>query len=73
VHATFKAVPRVGSLREVRTYNAVEEAIAKASRPECRIVQGDHLHCIVEASDRAALLRGLRGLAIRTTRGIRCT
>jgi REP element-mobilizing transposase RayT len=74
VHATFKALPRVGSLREVQVYNAIEEAIARASRPECRIVhfsvQGDHLHCIIEASDRAALLRGLRGLAIRLARAI---
>jgi hypothetical protein len=74
VHATFKSLPRVGSLREVQVYNAIEAAVAGASRPEFRVVefsvQGDHVHVIVEASDRTALGRGLRGLAVRMARAI---
>ncbi len=33
-------------------------------------VQGDHLHLIVEASDKLALSRGVQGLAIRIARAV---
>jgi hypothetical protein len=33
-------------------------------------VQGDHLHLIVEASHKAALSRGMQGLAIRVARAV---
>jgi REP element-mobilizing transposase RayT len=50
------------------------EAIRKASSDAFRIVQfsvqRDHVHLIVEAHDRAALTRGMRGLAIRAALGI---
>lgn len=33
-------------------------------------VQGNHLHFIVEAKDREALARGMKGLAIRIAKGL---
>jgi hypothetical protein len=55
-------------------FNALEVALAAVSSVAFRVVhysvQHDHLHLILEATDRAALLGGLRGLAIRTARVI---
>ncbi|HEY3359283.1 MAG TPA: transposase [Polyangia bacterium] len=74
VHATIRALRDLGSLRDCPVYPAVEAAIAAASRPEFRVVefsvQGDHLHLIIEAHDREALMRGMRGLVIRCARAI---
>ncbi|HEY3357420.1 MAG TPA: transposase [Polyangia bacterium] len=74
VHATIRALPEVGSLRDCPVYPALEAAIAAASKPEFRVVhfsvQFDHLHLILEAHDRDALMRGMRGLTIRCARAI---
>jgi REP element-mobilizing transposase RayT len=74
VHATLRAVAGLGSLRDCPVFNALEVALAAASSAAFRLihysVQSNHLHLILEATDRAALLRGLRGLAIRTARAI---
>jgi REP element-mobilizing transposase RayT len=55
-------------------FEAMADAIRKASGDAFRIVhfsvQRDHVHLIVEAHDRAALSRGMQGLAIRAARGI---
>ena len=52
----------------------MEDALRLASRDDCRVVhftvQDNHLHLIVEAQGRAALSRGLQGLAIRCARAI---
>jgi hypothetical protein len=74
VHATLRALPEVGSLRDCPVYPALEDALARASKPDFRVcefsVQGDHLHLIVEAADKDALRRGMQGLAIRCARAI---
>jgi putative transposase len=74
VHATLRAVPGLGSLRDCPVFIALEAVLAAASSAAFRIVhysvQHDHLHLILEATDREALLRGLRGLAIRTARAL---
>jgi REP element-mobilizing transposase RayT len=74
VHATLRAVEALESLRDCPVWNALEVALAAASSAAFRIihysVQTNHLHLILEATDRAALLAGLRGLAIRTARAI---
>lgn len=74
VHATLRAVSDLGSLRDCPVFNALEVALAAVSSVAFRVVhysvQHDHLHLILEATDRAALLGGLRGLAIRTARVI---
>jgi REP element-mobilizing transposase RayT len=52
----------------------LEAAIAAASRSDFRLVhfsvQGDHLHLIAEARDKAALSAGMRGLMIRGARAL---
>jgi hypothetical protein len=57
------------SLRLMGTFPAIEESIRRASSAAFRVVhfsvQRDHVHLIVEAHDRAAVTRGMRGLAIR--------
>ncbi len=74
VHATLRALPGVGSLRAARVFPQVRAALALASKPIFRVVhfsvQADHVHMLVEASDQAALSRGMRGLAIRTARAV---
>jgi REP element-mobilizing transposase RayT len=69
VHATLRARREVGSLRTDATFLAVRGALAAASRGDFRVVhfsvQRDHVHLLVEAKDRQALSRGMRGLAIR--------
>jgi REP element-mobilizing transposase RayT len=75
LHITLRRVREgVPSLRMGRRFEAMEEAIRKAASAAFRIVhfsvQRDHAHLIVEAHDREALTRGMRGLAIRAALGI---
>jgi REP element-mobilizing transposase RayT len=69
VHVTLRALPNVPSLRGVRAARAVVAALAAASRLGLRVchssIQPDHWHLVVEAPDRVALPRGMRGLTIR--------
>src|SRR5207248_9975535 len=55
-------------------FPGVRGALAASSRRGFRVVhfsvQGDHLHLIAEADDRASLGRGVRGLAIRVARAV---
>jgi hypothetical protein len=50
----------------------LEKSLERASSERYRVVhysiQGDHVHFVVEASDRVALSRGTQGLAIRLAR-----
>jgi REP element-mobilizing transposase RayT len=72
VHLTLRARPGLPSLRRPAVYRVVAECISKASNPQFRVVhfsvQRDHLHMLVEASDKRALSGGARGLAIRSAR-----
>ena len=67
---------KLRSLRNQFMFPTLRAALAKASRARAdfRItqfsVQGDHLHLIVEASDKSALSRGMQGLAIRVARQV---
>src|SRR6184192_829164 len=74
VHVTLRTGHTVRCLRAGRVFPAVLRALAAASHEGFRIlhfsVQDDHLHLIVEADDRRALGRGLRGLAIRVARAV---
>ncbi len=65
--------PGIGYLRAYRRAKAVEAALRDArERFGVRIIhysiQGNHLHLIVEAEDRAALSRSMQGLGIRLAR-----
>jgi REP element-mobilizing transposase RayT len=59
-------------LRAEAPFAALVRAIARASRESFRVVhfsvQPDHVHLIVEASDKGTLSSGARGLAIRLAR-----
>jgi REP element-mobilizing transposase RayT len=72
VHVTLRARAGLPSLRSPRAFGAVRRALSAASRSDFRLVhfsvQSDHVHMIVEAQDKRALCRGLRGLTIRTAR-----
>ena len=69
VHVTLRADSGLPSLRNERIFEKILPAIRGASNARFRIVafsvQTDHLHAIVEGDDGRALLKGVRGLAIR--------
>lgn len=74
VHVTLRSICR--SLRTQFVFPTVRRAIALANRDGARVriaefsVQSDHVHLLVEADGRAALLQGLRGLSIRIARNV---
>ena len=72
VHVTLRARTRLPSLREERAYSFLLTAISRASKDAFRIIQFsvqiDHIHLLVEADHRTALIRGIQGLAIRCAR-----
>lgn len=75
VHVMLRVQPGVRSLREPKVFAAVLSGLAAGRR---RVgfrlvhfsVQRDHLHLLVEASQRQALARGLQGLSIRIARAV---
>ncbi len=75
VHVTMRLRREMGSLRQQVPFGIVRGALSRArSLHGARIahwsVQSDHLHLLVEAEDRRALGRAMRGLAIRIARGL---
>jgi putative transposase len=77
VHVTMRVRPGMRSLRTDDLYSAVRDALAGASTPAFRLVQfsvqADHLHLLVEASEKRALALGLRGISIRVARAVNRT
>ena len=74
-HVTLRMLPHVWNLRSRRSFRVFRAAIAAAGeRFGMRVcafsVQGNHLHLIVEADDRVALSRGMKGLGVRLARGL---
>jgi len=75
VHVTIRVIGDVRGLRRRDIYLALREAtIVSAGREDFRIVhmsiQRDHIHLIVEADDKAALSKGVRGFSISAARQI---
>ena len=81
VHVTMKIAKGLPSLRIRAAYRVVCEAFDKGCKRAGRLeggvfrlvhysVQGDHLHLVCEAKDRASLSRGVQGLSIRIARGL---
>jgi putative transposase len=75
VHVTLRVARGIQNLRGSALFRTVRNALAKAKeRFALRLihfsVQRDHLHLIVEASDRRALSRGIQGLSIRVARAL---
>jgi REP element-mobilizing transposase RayT len=74
-HVTFKLREGLPSLRVGRFVRALEASFSRgAERGDFRLVhysiQADHLHAIIEASDRGALGRGMMALATRVARAV---
>jgi REP element-mobilizing transposase RayT len=72
---TLKVHRHVWSLRARRTFTGLVRALAAASdRFGMRIthfsVQSDHAHLILEAEDRRAVARGIKGLCVRVARAM---
>jgi REP element-mobilizing transposase RayT len=69
VHVTLRARDRLPSLRRQVLFGEIRQAIGQTTRSWFRIihfsVQADHIHLLVEASDKGSLSRGLIGITIR--------
>jgi putative transposase len=75
VHVTWRMDKRVWNLRTHRCFTVMERAmVAGAARFGFRLVHysvmGNHVHLIVEATDRRALWRGMQGLGVRIARAL---
>jgi putative transposase len=72
LHMTLRAGRGLASLRKQAVLMKLRRSIRQASRIWFRIVhfsvQSDHVHLVVEASDRRSLSRGAAGLSIRLAR-----
>lgn len=70
LHVTLRMVAGITSLRRERVVKMVREVIAAVGHDDTfRVIHfavlSNHVHLIIEASNRAALTRGMRRLAIR--------
>jgi REP element-mobilizing transposase RayT len=69
LHVTLRAVNGSPSMRNLAVAREIGRVLKRRARRElpCRVVhfsiQTDHIHLVVEADDRAALSRGIQGLA----------
>src|SRR4051812_9052369 len=74
VHVTWRINRRVWSLRTGRFLGVLQSVMYAGTKQDFRVVhyafQKDHVHLIVEASDRVALSKGMQGLGIRLARAI---
>lgn len=75
LHAVLRVRPEIPRLRGREGFEAIRGALrAGADRFGLRLVhysvQGNHLHLIVEAADKAALSRGMQGLMVRLARAL---
>ena len=75
VHVTWRMSDGVWNLRTRRCFRPVQRAMwAGATRFGFRLVHyavmGNHLHMIVEAPDRRALARAMKGLGVRVARAL---
>jgi putative transposase len=74
VHATWRMRGDVWNLRARRCLRVLQRAFRRGSKDDFQIVHysvmGNHIHLLVEASDRRALALGMQGLGIRIARGL---
>jgi REP element-mobilizing transposase RayT len=78
VHVVLRVLAVIGALRDRHVYQALRTATLVAARWESfRIVhlsiQNNHVHLLVEASDRAALSRGMQSFQISAAKHINRT
>ena len=74
-HVTLRLRREIGSLRSERTRRAVYRSLARGcerfgTRTVYFSVQGDHVQLVVEAEDRRALTRAIKGLSVRIARAL---
>ncbi|MCC6997765.1 MAG: transposase [Deltaproteobacteria bacterium] len=72
---TLRLRREVGYLRSERALRAVYRSLSRGcERFETRTVyfsvQGDHVHLLIEAPDRSALTRAIKGLSVRIARAL---
>lgn len=75
LHVTLRCAPHVWNLRAQRCLRPVDRALrallpGERARVTHFSVQGNHVHLVVEARDRAALSSAMRSLTIRIARGL---
>ena len=75
VHVTWRMEKGVWNLRSRRCFGALAKAMyGGATRFGLRLVHyavmGNHVHLIVEAPDRVALGRAMKGLGVRVAKGL---
>jgi REP element-mobilizing transposase RayT len=79
VLVTLRAERGVGNLRRKRAFRPIQDAfvvLATAARDGAPFrvihysVQKDHIHILVESTDRTALSRGMQGLGIRMAKAL---
>jgi len=74
LHVTIRVVDEVGVLRKRKRYQVLHEVFCQTARKGFRIchysVQDDHIHLIVEASNRAAMSSGMRSVNVRIGKGM---
>ena len=75
MHVTMRLQEGLENLRTKRSFAVVREALRRGKQyGEFRLhqfsVQSNHLHMIVEASDRVSLARGMQALAIRIAKNL---
>jgi len=74
VHVTWRMRGDVWNLRAQRCLSVLQKAFLAGSKESFQIVHysvmGNHIHLLVEATDRRALSLGMQGLGIRIARAL---
>ena len=75
LHVTLRVAEHVWNLRSRRSFRVIAAALRiGADRFGVRVVQfsvqGNHIHLLVEAPDRDALARAMKGLSVRFAKGL---
>ena len=74
VHVTWRINRQVWSLRTNRFFRVLERVMYAGAKEDFRVVhyafEKDHIHLIVEAWDRSALSKGMKGLGVRVARAV---
>src|SRR6476659_6997909 len=74
VHVTWRINREVWSLRTNRFFLVLERVMYAGAKDDFRVVhyafEKDHIHLIVEAWDRSALSKGMKGLGVRVARAV---
>jgi len=75
VHVTLRFLPHVYGLRSRRSFRRIEKALRAFRKvDDARVVHyavlGNHIHMIVEATNRVRLARRIQGFEVRVARGL---